>query len=54
MRHINNRTFDLTLEDAEFVYFHLPPTDDFSKELWKWIEEEYIRQGKPIEGSFKV
>ena len=38
-------TFNLTLEDAEFVVHELPHNDLFTRELWAWIEQERVRRG---------
>ncbi len=38
------RTFNLSLTDAEFVACELPPSDGFTKALWRWCIEERARQ----------
>ncbi len=41
---MNAETFNLTLEDAEFVVHELPQGDLFTQELWRWVEEQRAKR----------
>lgn len=39
-------TFNLTLEDAEFVVDYLPGNDEFTRDLQRWCEQERSRKAE--------
>lgn len=42
-------TFNLTLEDALFVVHELPQADLFTRDLWRWIEEQEAAEERRAE-----